>query len=575
MENGASNPPDTAGAVELRAELERVTRERDQAISARDALVGAVLAGSSSGETRPAGPGKPRLAWAVAFLLLAGIAVLVLQVQLTWTRRGGGTERLGAGAPPSPQSAGARSAAAPISPRRLVTIPVTELSQLTRAALSPDGALLAVGGLDGKVGLLDLGRDRMVRLFQAHTSGVRALAFTPDGRNLVSGAADGQVHLWGIPGGARQATLRKPGPAVRGLALGKGWVAVAAEQPEVELIPLEVAQKDRRARRLAGHTDWVRAVAFSADGALLASAGHDGAIRLWSVSAQGAKARGVLPGHRLWVGALAISPDGKRLASGGFDRRIRIWDLANSSMIRQLRGHVRWIADLAFDRRGVQLASASPDRTVRVWNVSTGQATVLEGHLYQVHSVAFHPRAKLLASASTDGTVRLWPLPPPTPRNAAALPPPGPGEITLRSYTTGERLRVRLVDEQGNVLEQGRQRLAWILRSGPDDRASPPVPELVRLLYKVADHFGRKREVVVISGYRSPEYNELRTRQSRQVGKESRHMKGEAMDLRIDGVSIVALHRYLRKLRAGGVGYYPDSHFVHIDIGPPRHWQGD
>jgi uncharacterized protein YcbK (DUF882 family) len=381
------------------------------------------------------------------------------------------------------------------------------------------------------------------------------------------------VRLWGVPGGTRQAVLRGRGNAVRDLAINKGWVAVAAEQPEVELIPL--AQQDRRVRRLPGHTDWVRAVAFSADGALLASAGHDGLIRLWSVSARGATARGQLPGHRLWVSALAISPDGNLLASAGFDRRIRLWDLAKGAMLRQLRGHVRWIADLAFDRRGVLLASASPDRTVRVWNVSSGQTTVLEGHTYQVNSVAFHPRAKLLVSASTDGTVRLWPLPPPMPKIAAPLPPPGPGEVTLRSYTTGERLRVRLVDEQGNVLEQGRKRLAWILRSGPDDRASPPQPDLVRMLYKVADHFGRKHEVVVISGYRSPEYNELRTRQSRQVGKESRHMKGEAIDIRIDGVSIVALHRYLRKLRAGGVGYYPDSHFVHIDIGPPRHWGGD
>jgi uncharacterized protein YcbK (DUF882 family) len=81
--------------------------------------------------------------------------------------------------------------------------------------------------------------------------------------------------------------------------------------------------------------------------------------------------------------------------------------------------------------------------------------------------------------------------------------------------------------------------------------------------------------VWVISGYRSPEYNELRTRQSRQVGKESRHMKGEAIDIRIDGVTITALHDYVRKLRAGGVGFYPDSQFIHMDIGPVRHWGGD
>jgi uncharacterized protein YcbK (DUF882 family) len=178
-------------------------------------------------------------------------------------------------------------------------------------------------------------------------------------------------------------------------------------------------------------------------------------------------------------------------------------------------------------------------------------------------------------SASSDGTVRIWPHPLRLPKVAAKLPPPRPGELTLRSNTTGERVRIRVLDPKGEVSRAGLKQLAQILRSGPDDRAMEPDPKLVKLLYKVADHFGRKREIFVISGFRSPEYNHLRTLQSRQVGKESQHLKAAAIDFRIQGVTITSLHRYVKKLRAGGVGFYADSQFIHMDVGPVRTWEGN
>ena len=134
---------------------------------------------------------------------------------------------------------------------------------------------------------------------------------------------------------------------------------------------------------------------------------------------------------------------------------------------------------------------------------------------------------------------------------------------------------MQILDSKGNVLDRGLDELARLMRSGPDDRARRPDPSLVKLLYKVADHFGRQREVVLVSGYRSPEYNKLRTQQSRQVGKESLHMQGQAIDFRIQGVTITSLHRYVKKLRAGGVGFYADSQFVHMDTGQVRYWEGN
>jgi uncharacterized protein YcbK (DUF882 family) len=78
--------------------------------------------------------------------------------------------------------------------------------------------------------------------------------------------------------------------------------------------------------------------------------------------------------------------------------------------------------------------------------------------------------------------------------------------------------------------------------------------------------------VQLISGYRSLDTNnELRER-SRGVAKHSFHMQGRAMDFHIEGIQLSKIRKAALKMRAGGVGYYPRSNFVHIDTGPTRSW---
>ena len=570
MSDERESPSLEQQVAELKAELEGTKQERDKAVRARDLLVREMLVPGRGTAAEPAGRGR-MVVWLLAVVLLLGIGAMVVQMARTGRRV---SEGVGTGQRLTALSGLSTPRKAPpveaMSPRRLAVIPVVEVNVLSRVAVAPDGRRLALGGLDGKVAIRMLPGDRTLRVMQCHQGPVRDLVFTTAG-GLVTAGADGAIHLWNPGSGVRRRTLRPAGSPVRRIAICGELLAVAAEQPIVELIPL--GSKAGPARRLEGHRSWVRAAACTPDGARLATGGHDGAIIIWSV-ARGAVER-KLPQQRLWVSALALSPDGNRLASGGFDRRIRLWDLQRGWLVRELRGHVRWISDLAFHPRGALLASAAMDRTARIWRVTNGlMRNELRGHQYGLHSVAFLQGGTGLLTASTDGTVRLWPLSMPTPRVVAPLPPPGPGEITLRSYTSGERVRVRVVDEAGGVLQSGLERLAWIMRSGPDDLASPPGPKLVKLLYKVASRFGRSREIWVVSGHRSPQYNELRTRQSRQVGRESRHMKGEALDFRIEGVPINVLHKHVRKLKAGGVGFYPDSNFIHMDIGPVRHWDG-
>jgi uncharacterized protein YcbK (DUF882 family) len=76
----------------------------------------------------------------------------------------------------------------------------------------------------------------------------------------------------------------------------------------------------------------------------------------------------------------------------------------------------------------------------------------------------------------------------------------------------------------------------------------------------------------VISAYRSPETNEMLRKRSSGVAKNSYHVRGQAIDVRLADVSTDKLRDVALNLKRGGVGYYKNSDFVHVDTGPIRRW---
>ena len=94
---------------------------------------------------------------------------------------------------------------------------------------------------------------------------------------------------------------------------------------------------------------------------------------------------------------------------------------------------------------------------------------------------------------------------------------------------------------------------------------------LFGVLVKAARKF-RVARVDIVSGFRAPKYNLILRKKGRRVARKSEHTFGHAVDFRLPGVSTERLRNWARTLRLGGVGYYRDDKFVHVDIGPVRYW---
>jgi uncharacterized protein YcbK (DUF882 family) len=105
------------------------------------------------------------------------------------------------------------------------------------------------------------------------------------------------------------------------------------------------------------------------------------------------------------------------------------------------------------------------------------------------------------------------------------------------------------------------------------DKSGPIPAELLARILATARHF-EVREVRIISGFRHPKYNLSLVKKGREVSRSSHHTDANAIDFFLPGVATRPLYDWLLDTHPGGVGFYPVSEFVHIDLGRKRTWKG-
>ena len=146
------------------------------------------------------------------------------------------------------------------------------------------------------------------------------------------------------------------------------------------------------------------------------------------------------------------------------------------------------------------------------------------------------------------------------------------GKLSLYNLNIGERLTVTYRNCFGEYCNDALQAINWIFRCHDTNETAEMDLRVIEYLNRLDNGLGGGNEIHIISGYRSPSYNDKLRSKSKGVAKNSLHMKGMAIDLAIPGVDLATIRQTALALAAGGVGYYPQSGFVHIDSGHFRTW---
>ncbi|MFX0056578.1 MAG: WD40 repeat domain-containing protein [Promethearchaeota archaeon] len=235
----------------------------------------------------------------------------------------------------------------------------------TSIAFSPQGDVVATGGVDRVVKLWDIRTGELLGKLEGHSYPVLALAFSPDGSRLVSGSGDTTLRIWDV-----------------------------SNSTEIN--------------QLKGHSLYVVTCDWSPDGKRIISGEVDGTIVVWDADRGQLLDR--LKDHRTAVHVVKFTRDGQGMASGSSDHSIIIWKTEGDSFKpeRTLIGHEGEVRALSFSWDGKFLASGSSEKELFVW---TTDSYTIEGEgrtVTEIDGIEWYPDTAAFLTADGSGAITRW-----------------------------------------------------------------------------------------------------------------------------------------------------------------------
>ena len=308
----------------------------------------------------------------------------------------------------------------------------------------PDSQQLITASWDGTLRLWDL-QGKHLNVLSSHQSAVSSVNFSPDGQQLITVSAMGAARLWN-----RQGRLIIELPDQQGNILEAGFspdgqVLFTRSETSVSLWDTQgqpiatlphtdpiwgiwmspdsqylattdgsgaVRLWERRGQPIAvlpGRQGLVLWVSFSPNGDAVATAGEDGGVRLWALSAREPKPLTELQGHQGGVYRVQFSPNGQQLLTAAWDGSVRLWN-RQGRVLRQVEDLAGEVRSLHFTRRGPVLALSQIDGSLHLQNLQGQHLAEFWGHQRELKTVKFSLDHQRLLTVSSDGSARLWNL---------------------------------------------------------------------------------------------------------------------------------------------------------------------